>query len=323
MNILHAHFQPAQTSERTGGILFWMETSDVPSPKQTRPTKKAKSRLHPFCADTGTLKHILDLEGASRSITMRLPTVRDVPLPSPQLIHNWNLGSKNPGLSSFLVNGIWVGPEKATLSLLAFSAPQPDPAASFVPAPDLRYWSMVAALALETLAAHKLVPILVSEEKGYLARWLPVLDSPKDAARLRQLEEAMPAVCRAGVSSPRGEGESLSPRALLASFINTFSDALARAWGRSAAPKSYDAGSPADRWMEALLSENAIVKLSQAQAQNLAASHKAWMRNLHVAGDAAFRIAFPPGSARLAAATLAVALSHSGQGRSQSADPGR
>ena len=29
-----------------------------------------------------------------------------------------------------------------------------------------------------------------------------------------------------------------------------------------------------------------------AQAQNLATSHSAWMRNLHVAGDAAFRIAF-------------------------------
>ncbi len=85
------------------------------SPRQDKraPRKKAKSRLHPFCADTGTLKHILDLDGASRSITLRLPAVKDIPLPSPQLIHNWNLDSKNPKLSTFLVNGIWVRSEKA------------------------------------------------------------------------------------------------------------------------------------------------------------------------------------------------------------------
>ena len=285
MNILHVHFQPPETSERTGGILFWLETSDFPAPRQVRAAKKAKSRLHPFCADTGTLKRILNLDGASRSITLRLPAVKDIPLPSPQLIHNWNLDSKNPKLSTFLVNGIWVRSEKAILSLLAFSAPQPDPTASFTAAPDLRYWSMVSALALETLAAHKLVPLIVSEGKDYFARWLPVLDSPKDAARLKQLEEAMPAVCRAGLPD-------ISPKNLLVSFLNTFCDVLAREWGKAAAPRFYQDDLPAYRWMEALFSENATVKLSQAQAQNLAASHKAWMRNLHVAGDAAFRIAF-------------------------------
>ena len=41
-----------------------------------------------------------------------------------------------------------------------------------------------------------------------------------------------------------------------------------------------------------LFREDATVKASPAQLQNLAASYKAWMRNLHVAGDAAFRIAF-------------------------------
>ncbi|MEW6401661.1 MAG: DEAD/DEAH box helicase [Chloroflexota bacterium] len=285
MNVLHAHYQSPQSPQDSGGILFWMETTDVPAPKQMRATKKAKSRLHPFCADTGTLKHILDLDGASRSITLRLPAVKDIPLPSPQLIHNWNLDSKNPKLSPFLVNGIRMRPEKAIPSLLAFSTHQPDPTASFYPAPDLRYWSMVAALTLETLAAHKLVPVMVSEGREYFARWLSVLDSPKDAAKLKQLEEAMPAVCRAAL-------DEVSPKYLLNSFLNTFCDALAREWGKSAAPKFYNDDSPAYRWMEALFSEKAIVKLSEAQAQNLATSHRAWMRNLHVAGDAAFRIAF-------------------------------
>ncbi len=284
MNVLHAHYLPPQSPQDSGGILFWIETSDVPAPKQTRAAKKAKSRLHPFCTDTDTLKRILDLDGASETITLRLPAVKDIPLPSPQFIHNWNLDSANLKLSSFLVNGMGVRPEKAIPSLLAFSTHQPDPTASFAPAPDLRYWSMVSALALETLAAHRLVPIIVNEGKDYFARWLPVLDSSQDAARLRQLENAMPAICRAAL-------DDVSPQKLLTSFLNTMCDALAREWDKSAAPKLYD-DSSAVSWIKALFSENAIVKLSSAQVQNLAASHKAWMRNLHVAGDAAFRIAF-------------------------------
>jgi SNF2 family DNA or RNA helicase len=283
MNILHAHYQPLQKIDGTGGILFWMETSDIPAPKSGRAAKKEKSRLHPFCADTDTLRHLLGIECASKTVTLRLPAVKGIPLPSPQLIHNWDLDSKNPKLAPFLVNGIWTRPAEAIPVLLAFSS-QTD--ASLSLAADFRYWSMVSALALETLAAHKLVPTIVPVENEFHARWLPVLDAPKDAARLSQLEAAMPAVCRAAASD-------VSPKNLLNSFLNTFCNSLTREWGKSAAPKfGRDDDVPANHWLEALFSENAIIKLSAAQAQNLAASHKAWMRNLHVAGDAAFRIAF-------------------------------
>jgi len=283
MNILHAHYQPLQKINETGGILFWMETSDVPAPKNARAAKKAKSRLHPFCADADTLKHLLNIEGASKTVTLRLPAVKGIPLPSPQLIHNWNLDSKSPKLEPFLVNGIWLRPLEAISTLLAVST-NADAARSLTLAADTRFWNMVSALALETLAAHKLVPTIVNEDKNYVARWLPVLDSPKDAARLKQLEDAMPAVCRAAL-------DDVSPKNLLTSFLNTFCDSLAREWGKSAAPKMYEDSSAAS-WIKALFSENAAIHLSSAQAQNLAASHKAWMRNLHVAGDAAFRIAF-------------------------------
>jgi SNF2 family DNA or RNA helicase len=282
MKVVHAHFQPPQKPEEPGGILFWMETSDISAPKSGRAAKKEKSRLHPFCANTDTLKRLLNLDGASKTATLRLPAIKGIPLPSLQLIHNWNLDSKNPKLSPFLVNGIWTRPADAIPILLVFSS-QTD--ASLSLAADFRFWSMVGALALETLAAHKLVPTIVNEGKDYYARWISVLDSPKDAARLRQLEAAMPAICRAG--SPDN-----SPKNLLNSFLNTFCDSLARGWGKSAVPKSYRDDSAAMRWLEALFSENAVINLSSAQAQNLTASHKAWMRNLHVAGDAAFRVAF-------------------------------
>jgi SNF2 family DNA or RNA helicase len=281
MNVLHTHYQPPQTPDKTDGILFWMETSDLPAPKSGRAAKKEKSRLHPFCADADALRRLLNGEGASKTVTLRLPAVKGIPLPSPQLIHNWDLDSQGPKLAPFLVNGIWTRPLEAISTLLTIFT---NTDASFSLAADTRFWNMVSALALETLAAHKLVPTIVNEDKNYYARWLPVLDSPKDAARLKQLEDAMPAVCRAAL-------DDISPKKLLTSFLNTFCDALAREWGKSAAPKLYD-DSSAVSWIKALFSETALIQLSPAQAQNLAASHKAWMRNLHVAGDSAFRIAF-------------------------------
>jgi len=283
MNILHSHYHPPQKPDETGGILFWMETSVLPAPKSVRAAKKEKSCLHPFCADAATLRHLLNIEGASKTVTLRLPAVKGIPLPSPQLIHNWDVDSKNPKLVPFLVNGIWLRPLDALSALLDFP-PDADAAHSFSLGADTRFWNTVSALALETLAAHKLVPTLVNEGKNYYARWLPVLDSPKDAARMKQLEDAMPAICRADL-------DDVSPKKLLTSFLDTFCNALAREWGKSASPKLYD-DSSAVSWLKALFSENAVINLSSAQAQNLAASYKAWMRNLHVAGDAAFRIAF-------------------------------
>jgi SNF2 family DNA or RNA helicase len=287
MHILHAHYQP----ENPGGILFWAEISDASMPEQSRgrTTKKSKSRLHPFCADTATLKNIFNLDGSSKTFTLRLPTVHGAPLPSPQLIHNWDLDIQKPALDSFLIHGIWINAVDALPVLLTLASTTD---ASTPPAPDLRYWSMVSALVLETLAAHKLIPALVSVDDGktYQARWLPVLDAAKDAARLAQLEIAMPAVCRAAVTD---NDMPLSPGMLLNNFLNDFCDSLARTWGKSSVPCFYiGADTPAARWVEALFRADPTVKASPAQLQSLTASYKAWMRNLHVAGDAAFRIAF-------------------------------
>jgi hypothetical protein len=287
MYTIHAHYQ----RENPGGILFWAETSDVPAPQQKRKqaAKKNKPRLHPFCADKATLKNIFNLDGASKTATLRLPAVHGFPLPSPQLVQNWDLDTQNPELDSFLISGIWMNAVEALPVLLTYTATTDT---SLPPAPDFRYWSMVSALALETLAGHKLIPALVPVDNGktYHARWLPVLDAAKDAARLAQLEIAMPAVCRAPVTNA---DMPPSPRMLLHNFLNAFCDSLARTWGKNSAPRFYiGADTPAARWVEALFREDPTVKASLMQLQSLAASYKAWIRNLHVAGDAAFWIAF-------------------------------
>ena len=272
MQTLHAHYSPDEP-----GLTFWAEASDVPTPKpqRGRMAENPKPKPHHFCV----APHI---PGEKRKFVLQLPAVKGIPLPSPQLVHNWDIETDNPALAPFVVDGIFCPPEAALAVLLDFSTPQPSSAGTAHPSPAFRYWSLVASLVLETLAAQKLVPNLSSQR----AEWLPVLDAPKDAARLSQLAEAMPVVCRA-------EKPEFSPKALLTSFINTFCDALARAWGKPAAPKFYRGDDePSHRWIDALFSSDGALKLSPNQMYSLASGHRAWMRNLHVAGDAAFRIAF-------------------------------
>jgi SNF2 family DNA or RNA helicase len=281
MHILHAHYQPPQEDGKPGGMIFWAETPEAPQPakQRGRTAKNPRPKAHPFAARP-------NLDGKKRALTLRLPTVRGIPLPSPELVHNWDVDTENPSLAPFTVDGIWMPPVESLSVLLTYSTSQPDPTASYAPGNSFRYWNMVAALTLEALAAQKLVPVIDGED----ARWLPVLDSPQDAQRLSKLEAAMPPVCRAEAEK---EGEHLSPRTLLNSCLNIFCDSLAREWGKFAAPKShYRDDDSAHRWLEALFSESPVIKLSSNQLQNLASSHRAWMRNLYVAGDAAFRVAF-------------------------------
>jgi hypothetical protein len=212
-----------------------------------------------------------------------------------------------PVLAPFWVEGVWLPPAEALRVLVSlFNSLEETPA--LVPASDFLYWRKTAGLVLEVLAGHRVVPVLAEVGHGtsFHARWLPVLDGPKDAVRLAQLAAGMPAVCRAEISTPGGnrpeknrpdknrgaEEPPPTPKALLTSFLHTFCDALARSWGKTAAPW-FAAGeeTPATRWLTALFQPNPEVKASPAQLQHLASGHKAWMRNLHVAGDATFRIA--------------------------------
>ena len=167
---------------------------------------------------------------------------------------------------------------------------------------DAHYWGCVADLILEALAAQKLVPVLAMADPAgnvFHARWLPVLDSPRDGPRLAQLEAAMPPVCRCALPThapARDKGQvekEPSPRLLLTTFLHSGCDAMARKWGKAATPRfSHRDDDPAHRWLEALFSDDPTIKASPAQLLTLANSHRLWMRNLSVAGDAAFQIAF-------------------------------
>jgi SNF2 family DNA or RNA helicase len=280
MNILHAHYVPD-----TPGLFFWEETPDLPAPTPARrnAAHSPKPKPHPFSLAP-------NLPGEKRAIVLRLPAVRGIPLPSPQLVHTWDIDKQNPALAPFLIDASFLPPESALAVLLAVASSEPDASLTVTPSSSFRFWSMAAGLALEALAAHKLVPAI----DGRHARWLPVLDAPKDAARLVQLTAAMPVVCRAGLNADASsDGPAKSAHSLLTDFLAVFCDALARTWGKAAAPRlpQYEAV-PAHRWIEALFDQDSTIRLAPNPLQSLVSSQRAWMRNLHVAGDAAFRIAF-------------------------------
>jgi SNF2 family DNA or RNA helicase len=320
---LHVHWQPPFSPDDPGGVLFWAETSDAPPPfwQRGRLTKIPKPRPHPFCAPIQALEHALASKGAERAITLRLPSTRSGPRPAPGLMHAWDLDEDTaPFLAPWVVPGLWLPPADALgllLELPALAEAGGEGSLSFTLGDEARFWGHAAALVLETLAAQKLVPVLAPaspDGKTFHARWLPVLDGPADGPRLARLEAAMPPICRAALpsaapgnkarsqSAPGGDGRT--PRGLLSAFLNTTCDALARRWGRLAQRFNRGGSDPAQRWLAALFADDPAVKASPAQLQALAASQRAWMRNLHVAGDAAFRIAFrleAPGQAQKAA----------------------
>lgn len=275
MNIIHAHYQPPQAPDDPIGLFFWVETPDVPQPplRRGRKAKKPKPKPHPFAIAP-------KINGEKHTLTLQFPEAKGIPLPSPHLIHNWGLPTTEKTLTPFHVDAIWVPAFDAVALLLALSVPEPIlDGTRLEPGLVTRFWSRVASLALEALSAQKLVPII----EGKDARWLPVLDSPRDAQRLSQLEAAMPPLCRA-------ELPELSPRNLLHSFLNTFCDSLARTWGKDAVPKTDS--EPGSRWISALFNKNPAIQLSPKQIRLLKPSHRAWMRNLHIAGDATSRVAF-------------------------------
>jgi hypothetical protein len=184
MIVLHTHWQPPHSPTANGGILFWAETSEgnIPTWQRGRLAQNPKPKEHPFCAPREALREILERCGRLASTQdgqapLFMPTTRSGPQPSPRLAHAWELdGGTPPFLAPWIVVGLRLSPTEAMailVQLLALGQTEHDAHAPIVLADDSRYWHTIATLALETLAAHKLVPLLVESEAGgkTLAHW--------------------------------------------------------------------------------------------------------------------------------------------------------
>ncbi len=269
--------------------------------------KKTQLRDHPFCLEPETIRLQIGsgtpLDDAQISaVRLRLPSSRHAPLPSPELNPEWELDNySTPHLAPWLVRGLWLTPGKA-YGVLA-NLPHESKTSGFVLGSDARFWQVVCGYVLEILAQQKILPTLLqvrtdNQADLYYARWLPVLDGPNDGPRLALLEKAMPAICRSEMGVQSSIGKTIqqsghSAHSLIDSFIKITCDALARTWGRAKAPLLLpEKDNTLDIWLAALFTQDARVKASPGQMQSLYSGLRAWLRNLHAAGDDHFRIAF-------------------------------
>lgn len=283
MAVLHAHWQAPDTLSEPGQLLLWAE--------HTPPAKKqvtAESH-HPICADIESLTKLLEplspAKLAATELHLWLPTTPEGPLPSPPLQVESTTETGDVTLNRWTVTAAALTPADAALLLARL---EETPVLRL--GADLRYWQTATYLVLETLIQHKFKPALVplpGRKSAYLARWLTVLDAPKDGARLSELARRMPPLSRAETDNP---DKPPAARALLESFLDAMTDNLVRRWGKVPS-QTLDPSEPAHRWLQALFGSEARVVGSADQLNHLQQAYQGWQRQLHLAGDAQFRVA--------------------------------
>jgi SNF2 family DNA or RNA helicase len=281
-------------------LCVWAEDSELPAATRSR----AKVRPHPYAVASDRLATVLwdlgpevaDLaaKAAEGELVLRLPGSATAPVSSPELGRTVT----RRRLAGWRVPVLRFAPA-AALELLGCL----DGTDEVLVGADLGFLSVVAADAVQVVRRGRVLPMLVSEEGAYAARWRPVL-AGADARRFRELAAAMPPVCRAA-----GDGRS-SAHVLLEALV-TLTDAAARR-PLSLSPQAPRQGrgtvrsSFTDRWMAALTGHDARVGAAGAAqprvpdadaARELSDALQAWFVAAHQ-GEAdlrvCFRLAEPP-----------------------------
>jgi SNF2 family DNA or RNA helicase len=220
-----------------GTLQVWAEDSALPAqapPRGGRPSRAP--RPHPFAtspyaiadalAETAAAAGDLARKAVDDELTLRLPSVADGPLASPELVRplaGATPGTKEAGrptLAAWRVPALVFEPAAATALLAALDSVTPG---DVVLGGSVGYLAAVARFASDLVARGWVLPALTPEDDGYAARWRPVL-SGADADYARELAAALPAVCRAA-----GEGAAdTAPGPLLAATLDALADAMAR-----------------------------------------------------------------------------------------------
>ena len=201
MIVIHSHWLlPIQPGER-GRLILWAETS---TGKLTKPRGRPRLPAHAFALPPDDLvktiqPFISSVSGTPAPFTLILPAIKNTPIPSPGLVHEWDeFHTAAPtGLRRFKLEGLSLEPAAALHILNSLPTPADlPPHLAF--GDDLRFWITAGQLALEMLAAQRYIPAIEQvDTQTFHARWRPIFDRPDDAARLAQLLSAMPPAARA------------------------------------------------------------------------------------------------------------------------------
>jgi SNF2 family DNA or RNA helicase len=225
-----------------GALQAWAEDSALPEqapPRSGRPSRAP--RPHPFAASPDVIADALaDAAAAAGDLarkadddefTLRLPSVADGPLASPELVRplaSATLGPAAPGtkalerptLGAWRVPVLVFEPSAATALLAALDSITPG---DVVLGGSVGYLAAVARFAGDLVARGRVLPALTPEDDGYAARWRPVL-SGAGVGYARELAAALPAACRAVADG----AEDTAPGPLLATMLDALADAIVR-----------------------------------------------------------------------------------------------
>jgi SNF2 family DNA or RNA helicase len=193
------------------GLCVWAEDSEltVKSPSQALRT----ARPHPFAAPVGVLSAAHP--GEPGKTVMLLPSLRNAPLDSPELIRITPRprARTTPALLPWEVPVVTLD-AAAAVNALAGRAPGIRYGASW------DYLAEIGTFAGELVTRGRVLPSLVHNSSGVFARWRPVLQGP-DVIAMNTLVTAMPPVCRA----VPGEDD---PHELVTAALSALVDAIAR-----------------------------------------------------------------------------------------------
>lgn len=260
--------------------------AEEPPPAKVRAAKGGR-RPHPFAIPAEALAERLGLAGGGKpaELVVQLPSSDGRPLPSPELARQTGCGGApegvEPALAEWKVPVLQLSPVEA---LAWLAGPEPEAGCGT----DLRYWRAAAGFALGLLRRERWLPSLERDpELRFAARWTPALNLPEDAARFRELAEAMPPACRSYVAGAPPPGR----RTLLRGFLSETIDAAVRAWG-GVVPGGPGTGTVGAAWLAGLGAGDGRLQERMENLRPLAAALRTWVQPVLSSSDAGFRTCF-------------------------------
>ena len=236
MVVLHANW--------TGGALHvWGESADLLSRAGDASSGDGGAEAacpHPFSMDADGVRREMERLGCDTSacesgvLSVRLPGMGGVPIPSPALAHavghsaSPEQGEAALGLGSYRVASVAVDPGEvpAVLERMDRLEIEPDAERSrrIHTGPGVEYFCVAAQLARHLLAQQRVVPMLTQSADGALrGAWRPWPGDLGTAERVTDLLRAMPPAARA---SEDEFGHESWP--ILEDFLNRITDASCR-----------------------------------------------------------------------------------------------
>ncbi|MCO6452458.1 MAG: SNF2 helicase-associated domain-containing protein, partial [Caldilineales bacterium] len=294
---LHLHWRPMASTGNPPVFLLWAESSAAPQPQlqRGRLAAKPKPREHPFvAADLSILRTIIQtvspglITQGGAEITLHLPSTRTGPLPSPGLVHNWQLDMNAPRLAPWLIEGLQLPLASGVTFLVQLR--QESLQGEFALGSDLQYWLSAGDLVLETLARQRYVPsIHENGQGGIVSLWQPVQMSERAKQNRKALAEAMPPICRAEADQSDLFPESTS---LLDCFITAVGDHMIRSWSIDAPHRLgyLHTRDSTSIWLKSLVQPDATTIPSGPETESLKSEIRQWHQNLEVVGDTSFSV---------------------------------